>query len=738
MTESDLEVAPGRYARVVVVARWWVLAGVLLGTLLAVRLAPSASLGLGGGLYGSLPASSPALRAQALSAQRFAFPLLPEAVVVQHDVTGLSPFVQARAVLHAITLDRSTLTRSNRGVLLGALPLVNDGPLHGKGRPGSTIATWLFTNPNHSLVAQSSAVRSWVEANVQGPGDSLIGVTGTVPALATEQQTILGWLRWLTLASLAAIVLVCALTYRSALAAALPLVVAGVAYLLSRAGLAVLTHSFGLPVPGDLQPLLIVVLLGMSTDYSVFFLSAFQRLRRAGASSRDAAQLATAQVAPIVLAAGLTVAAATAGLEAARFQLFRSLGPGLVVTVLTTALVAVLLAPAVLAVAGRVLVHRGPALERRRAVVQRSRALVRKLLRRPVALLIVLGVSAMLVIAASPATGIQLGLPLFQGLPAGGSSQRASEAAAEGFPAGVVSPTLVVLTGLRSADQPGLTRLQDLLGRQPGVGAVVGPANLPAAVHASAAALGAFGVFLSKRGGVARLLVVLDVPPLTKPALADVARLETRLPGLLRRAGLSRVSALVGGDTALADELVRATRADVVPIALAVAALDLMVLIVALRALVAPMLLVLLGGATVAVSLGVVDEVIRLLGWGSFTFYVPVAAGVLLVALGSDYGVFSVGRIWEEARHAGLRGALVRVTADNARVLRVAGLILTASFAMLAVIPLRSMREMAMVLAVGMVIDTMVVRPLLLPAALALLGRASGWPGYWIQGSERS
>jgi putative drug exporter of the RND superfamily len=118
-----------------------------------------------------------------------------------------------------------------------------------------------------------------------------------------------------------------------------------------------------------------------------------------------------------------------------------------------------------------------------------------------------------------------------------------------------------------------------------------------------------------------------------------------------------------------------------------------------------------------------------LLGHDDLTYYVPFAAGVLLVSLGSDYNVFVVGRIWQEARRTSLRDAIALAAPRASRAISVAGIALALSFAMLAVVPLDGFREFAFMMGVGVLVETFLVRSLLVPALISLFGRASAWPG---------
>jgi len=114
---------------------------------------------------------------------------------------------------------------------------------------------------------------------------------------------------------------------------------------------------------------------------------------------------------------------------------------------------------------------------------------------------------------------------------------------------------------------------------------------------------------------------------------------------------------------------------------------------------------------------------------------VPFAAAVLLIALGSDYNVFLAGRIWDEARGRSLKSAVASAGAHAAGPIAVAGLVLALSFALLALVPIRSFREIAFTMSIGLLIDAFLVRTLLVPALVTLVGERSAWPGRRVAGS---
>ncbi len=158
-------------------------------------------------------------------------------------------------------------------------------------------------------------------------------------------------------------------------------------------------------------------------------------------------------------------------------------------------------------------------------------------------------------------------------------------------------------------------------------------------------------------------------------------------------------------------------------------AVTLLLLILFLRSLLAPVYLLAASLLAVLATLGLTVVICdALFGSADLVFFVPFAAGVLLVSLGSDYNVFVVGRIWEEARTRSAREAVAVAAPRASRAITTAGIALAASFGLLALIPLEQFRQLAIFMAVGVVLDTVVVRSLLVPSLVALTGRAGMWP----------
>jgi RND superfamily putative drug exporter len=263
-----------------------------------------------------------------------------------------------------------------------------------------------------------------------------------------------------------------------------------------------------------------------------------------------------------------------------------------------------------------------------------------------------------------------------------------------------------------------LASLQTRLGEVEGVSGVVGPSDRPLQKR--------YGVLLSPDGNAARFVLVLDGDPDGADAGEALAGLEGELPEMLEESGLSGARVGITGDTTIATELTDDTWTALARVAPAALAVLILLLWVLLRSWAAPLYLVGVSVLTVAAALGLTVYVFQgLLGYEELAFFVPVATSILLLALGADYNVFLISRIWREADRQDLRPAIRTAGSRAARAITVAGLILALSFAAVALIPIDAFREMAFAMSVGLLLDTLIARTLLIPALISHFGRGA-------------
>ncbi len=727
------------YAWAVVTFRWLVLAAVAAGTYLAVTGLPS--LGASAGGLAIAGVDEPAVQAQAESVRRFGLPLLTRTAVVQHDPDGLSVYAQARAVLRALEVDKRTVVGGPSGGLLLALPVLNapGSALAGSGA-STTAITYLYADPGANFGEQVRIAEEYA-ASIDRPDDHLVGVTGTIPVQVEQGELVQEWLPWVELGAVLAIALIIGLTFRSVLAPAVTLVAAGGGYVLADRMVGYSAQLIGFSAPGQLQPVLVALVLGITTDYAIFFLSGLEGRLRDGASAKRAARDAVAEYLPTVLVAGLTVAAGVLALSVAQTGIFKAFGPGLAITVFAGLVVSVTLVPALLAIFGRWVFwpRRFPSAGSVDAGLvppqrPRSSLVVRLVARRWRAGVVAAVVAGVLVMAAAPLVWVNDAVAPASSLPSDNPVRVAAEAAAEGFAKGALSPTSVIVSkpGI-AADAASLAELQRLLEAQPGVAGVLGPASVPDPLRLLESRLSQLvqaQLFIGPGGDTVRYLVVFDADPLGASAVDDLRALRDQVPELLVGAGMAGSTVAYAGDTALGLSLADSARADIGRVALAVALVDLFLLVLFLRALVAPLYLLASSFLAVAAAMGLTTLFFQgALDQDGLVFYVPFAAGVLLVSLGSDYNIFSVGHIWDVARTRPLPDALAYAVPRTNRAIGVAGIALAASFAFVALIPVAPFQELGFAMAVGVLLDVFVVRALLVPAMISLVGRTSGWPG---------
>jgi RND superfamily putative drug exporter len=470
------------------------------------------------------------------------------------------------------------------------------------------------------------------------------------------------------------------------------------------------------------------LLLGIVADYAIFYLSGARERFAAGGRRGEAARDTTAQLTPIILTAGLMVAAGTAALLAATQATFRSFGPGLAISVLAGLLVSVTFIPAAMATFGRALYWprglrtSGSEDPGRPSWGARQRERIAHLAtHRAAALGTVVVCVALLLVAASGLRWIGLGLDFITGLPSSSEPKQAAQAASAGFAQGILSPTEVLLQkpGVGTQAEQ-LASLEEAIGRQPGVAAVVGPREQPPDPRIPFA--------VAPDMSAARYYVVFSTDPLGSSGIDTLESLQAAMPGLVSEAGLADVRVAYAGDTAIAASTVDRTVGDLGRVGLAVIVIDVLLLALFLRNLAAPLYLVAASVLALAAALGVTTYFFRLLpGPEGLTYYVPFAASVLLISLGSDYTIFVVGRIWEERKVRPLRGAIETAVPRARSAVSVAAVTLALSFAMLAIVDLWSFRQLAFLLAAGVLIDAFFVRSLLVPALVALFGRT--WTG---------
>jgi putative drug exporter of the RND superfamily len=516
-------------------------------------------------------------------------------------------------------------------------------------------------------------------------------------------------------AGMLAALVILVLLFGSLLAASLPLLVAVFA-VGSAVGLIMLASHVA-TVADFTVPLMLLVGLGVGIDYALLVFARYRSELLSGADREAAARTALDTAGRTVVVAGCTVIVALLGLVALGLGSLQGVALAVALTVLMTMAAAVTLLPALLALLGRrieraVRRRADRAARRGHAAGARWRRWSTAVQRRPVPAALV--PAALLLLLAAPALGMRLGFADAGNDP--GTSGRAYDLLSAGFGPGVNGPLVVVVdgagagTGTGTDAEAAATAARPVLAGAPGVAAVQGP-------------------FPSGDPGVATLLVI----PTTGPQDAATQQLVDRLRGeVLPPLAAAGPDFLVGGPTAAADDFAAAV-ADRLPLFVGiVVGLSALLLLVVFRSLLIPVKAAVLNLLGIGASLGVLTVVFQH-GWlgaapGPVEAYVPVMIFAIVFGLSMDYEVFLLSRMHEEwERHRDAPRAVREGLAATGQVVTAAAAIMVVVFGAFLLSPDRMLRQFGLGLAVAVLLDAVVIRCLLVPAVMQLLGRRAWW-----------
>ena len=511
------------FARVVVASRIAIIVGWVAVAVVMVHALPTLREAQTGALGQLVPADSRALAAEKLSATSFRFPLASRTVVVERDAGGLDP---ARVASTAVLINDVNERRVAGVRAAGAYGIANVVPGLAFARErGTTAVSSLLFDLEFSQNARVRSARRYAAA-LQAPAGSYVGLTGAVPARAEQAELIEDRLPLIEFVTVALIALIVGLYMRSLLAPVVTLATVAVAYVVSVRFVAGVAERVGLSVAPEVEPIMVALLFGVVTDYGLFYMSRFRRRLRDGQAAQDAARETAVELTPLILVCGVSVAVGSAALVVAELGFLRAFGPGMAVAVLVGLLVTVTFIPAVLAMVGPALLWPGPrhAPERAGGPTGQLDRLIVTAVRAPGRTTVVC--LLMLAAMASGLAWLKVGNPLIRGLPSDSEPRLAYEQAGKGFAPGVVAPTTLVVTGRGiTRDRRKLSELQAVLGGQPGVAGVLGPATNPSSRP--------FGIVVSPGGDAVRFVMIPEYDPLSADAVRLLRNLDARIVDLL-------------------------------------------------------------------------------------------------------------------------------------------------------------------------------------------------------------
>jgi RND superfamily putative drug exporter len=562
---------------------------------------------------------------------------------------------------------------------------------------GKAIETIVPVNLGHEGWNNAGPAADSLRSIASGSQGMTIHIAGPLGYASDSGKAFKGIDGVLLFSALAVVIVLLLITYRSPSLWLLPVISAGVALVTSQAVIYLLAAHAGLTVNAQSAGILDVLVFGAGTDYALLLTARYREELRRHQDRHAAMRVALRRAGPAIVASAGTVILSLLTLSLAELNSTKGLGPVLAIGVGVALLSMMTLLPALLVITGRWVFWPakpgyGSAEPTTRGFWARTG---RRIAVRPrvvwITTALILGVMA-LGLTGLKANGLT-NAQSFRGHPDSVAGQTVLD---QHFPAGAGQPVEVF------GNEASGAQLAAALRAVPGITGVTSPVT---------------------QAGHAYIEATLTSPPDSQAAYSTIDRIRTAVhavPGS---------DALVGGNTAINLDVQRAAAHDrdlIIPIVLVVV---FVILALLLRALVAPIMLiatvVLSFAATLGVSALFFDHVFN---FGGADTSFPLFVFVFLVALGIDYNIFLMTRVREEAqRHGARTGALTGLAATGG-VITAAGAVLAGTFAVLGTLPVTFLTELGFAVAFGVLLDTLVVRSVLVTALNLDLGRWVWWP----------
>jgi putative drug exporter of the RND superfamily len=521
-------------------------------------------------------------------------------------------------------------------------------------------------------------------------------IAGPAASAADQLKIFKGIDSTLLYATLAVVIVLLLLTYRSPVLWILPILSAGVALSVAEAAIYLLTKH-GLTVNGQSGGILIVLVLGASTDYALLLVARYREELRRHEDRHEAMAIALRRAGPAIIASGATVIAGMLCLLVAESADISGLGPVAAIGIALGLLAMITLLPALLVICGRWVFW--PIRPRYGSDEPTARGfwarVGRMIARNPRRVWVVTAI--ILACLSLGLIGFKVGTlttaQSFRGTP---ESITAEAVLARHFPAGAGEPVEVIGNADRAA------AMSRALAATPGIQTVSRPVT---------------------KDGLAFLQGTLISKPDSTAAYTTVDKARTALHAI------PGANAKVGGGTAVSMDVERYAQRDrnvIIPLVLIVV---MIILALLLRAIVAPIVLISTVVLSFFAALGLSALVFKhLFGFAGADTAMPLFAFVFLVALGIDYNIFLMTRVREEAKRSGTRQGALTALAATGGVITSAGLVLAGTFATLGTLPLVILTEIGFCVAAGVLLDTIIVRSVLVTALNLDIGRHIWWP----------
>lgn len=525
----------------------------------------------------------------------------------------------------------------------------------------------------------------------------------------------------LMIATVLIVLILLLLIYRSPILAIIPLIAVGFAYGVAGPILGKMAEQGWITVDSQAISIMTVLLFGAGTDYCLFLISHFRQLLTEEKDKSKALASAVKGSSGAIAMSGFTVVIALLVLLLAKYGSVQRFGVPFSLSILIMGIASLTLVPALLAILGRSsffpFIPRTPEMQAERAERRGKPArqpkpkasagwIGRTVTKRPWTIFIV--TTLVLGVLASQATRIEYTVDLLSSFPEDTPSREGFAVIADKFTPGELAPVkLMVDTEGKDVD------LQGTFSRLPYVSQVSEPASG------------------KTNPDIRAVELQFNLNPYSNEAMKHIPELRQTAENLLADQGIGEPEdkVWISGQTATQFDTENTNARDtkvIIPIVIGLIAL---LLLAYLRSVVAMVYLILTVVLSYFAALGIGWVVLHdLMGNAAIQGLIPLYAFVFLVALGEDYNIFLISSIWRKRKVMPLKDAIREGVNETGGVITSAGLILAGTFAVLATLPIQVLVQFGIIAAVGVLLDTFLVRPFLVPAITMLLGKAAFWP----------
>lgn len=544
--------------------------------------------------------------------------------------------------------------------------------------------------------------------------DDGIEVSWTGPAgIASDAVELFSKADVVLLLSTVGIILVLLLViYLSPLLTLIPLAGAAIVYVVVDKIIGLTTQAEWFLVDSQALSIMTILLFAVITDYSLLIFSRYREELKKYESVNDAMNVTMRHVKEPIFFSGSSIILGVATLFFALYEPYRNFAPAFAIAAIAMLIAGLTLLPALFALIGRkafwpVIPKYGESQDDKASIWGKVATNVTK---RPAMFMV--PILLLLLIGAWNVTNIKESYDLIESFPEDLSSRIGYERLGESFTEGSLAPSTLLFVSKEKMGMEEMLVAIEKLEKLPGVDSITAQGN-PS----------------TEDGKSAKFSIIFKGNPYDKEALDAVKEVRSNSEKILRDAELTETKLFVAGESAKNADIRDINKRDTIFIMSIMTVLISIMLGFQTRSIIAPIYMmgtILLSyAATLGLSLFLFDV---FLGLEAISYRIPLYTFVFLIALGVDYSIMLIARIREEMKSMPFEDAVRRGVDRTGGVISSAGLVLAATFLVLATMPIYELKLFGFIMALGIIIDTFVVRPLLIPAILILLGKWSFWP----------